>query len=112
MPNRLIGLPAIFQFFGSFSAGFSGTGSLDAASATLPNVVLRPPGPVMVLFSAFNCSTGTFHSFAAACSSIKRAAAPPWRTYSCDSRMPRLPPVENDCQARLRLTFSPGVGYS
>jgi hypothetical protein len=34
--NRLSGLPAIFQLFGSFSAGFSGTGNFEAASATLP----------------------------------------------------------------------------
>src|SRR5881227_799667 len=43
---------------------------------------------------------------------MTRAAAPPLRTYSCDSRMPRLPPVEKSPQARLRLTLSPGVGYS
>src|SRR5258708_3871018 len=41
-----------------------------------------------------------------------RAAAPPLRTYSFDCRMPRLPPVENSPQARLRATLSPGVGYS
>ncbi len=34
--SRFSGLPAIFQSFGSFSAGFSGTGSLAAAAATLP----------------------------------------------------------------------------
>ena len=66
----------------------------------------------MTLFAAVHCSTGTFHSLAAACSSIMRAEAPPSRTYWCDSRMPRLPPVEYDCQMRLRFTFSPGVGYS
>src|SRR5947209_4902291 len=43
---------------------------------------------------------------------MTRAAAPPLRTYSCDSRMPRLSPVEKSPQARLRLTLSPGVGYS
>ena len=39
-----------------------------------------------------------------------RAAAPPLRTYSCDSRMPRLPPVEKSPHTRLRATFWPGVG--
>src|SRR5438270_7144925 len=43
---------------------------------------------------------------------MSRAAAPPWRTYSCESRMPRLPPVEKFPQTRLRVRFSPGVGYS
>ena len=34
--SRFSGLPAIFQSFGSLSFGFSGTGSLAAAAATLP----------------------------------------------------------------------------
>jgi hypothetical protein len=79
--SRFIGLPMTFQSFGSLSLGFSGTGSFAAASATLPNVVFLPSGPVMVPFSALHCSTGTFHSLAAACSSIMRAEAPPSRTY-------------------------------
>src|SRR5690349_16401647 len=41
-----------------------------------------------------------------------RAAAPPSRTYWCESRMPRLPPVEKSPHARLRFTLWPGVGYS
>jgi len=41
-----------------------------------------------------------------------RAAAPPLRTYSCDMRMPRLPPVEKSPHTRLRATLWPGVGYS
>src|SRR5262245_7476004 len=41
-----------------------------------------------------------------------RAVAPPWRTYWCESRMPRLPPVEKSPHARLRATLWPGVGYS
>src|SRR5438876_780289 len=35
-------------------------------------------------------ASGTLHSRRQPCS---RAAAPPCRTYSCESRMPRLPPV-------------------
>jgi hypothetical protein len=46
---------------------------------------------VITLFAAVTSETGTFHSAAAACLSISRAAAPPLRTYSCDSRMLRLP---------------------
>src|SRR5262245_22018227 len=34
------------------------------------------------------------------------------RTYSFDSRMPRLPPVEKLPHTRLRATLWPGVGYS
>src|SRR5262245_7236631 len=49
---------------------------------------------------------------AAACLSISRAAAPPCRTYWCDMRMPRLPPVDISPHTRLRATFWPGVGYS
>src|SRR5260221_5810651 len=41
-----------------------------------------------------------------------RAAAPRSRRYSFDWRIPRLPPVENSPQARLRATLWPGVGYS
>src|SRR5436190_15604561 len=66
----------------------------------------------MTLFDALHSVAGTFHWLAAAWTSITRAAAPPFRTYSCDSRMPRLPPVEKSPQARLRFTLSPGVGYS
>src|SRR5262245_59052241 len=66
----------------------------------------------MVLLVAVHSDAGTFHSLAAAWISIMRAAAPPLRTYSCEERMPRLPPVEKSPQTRLRLTLSPGVGYS
>src|SRR5690348_1715186 len=66
----------------------------------------------MTLFDATHSAAGTFHSFAAAWMSITRAAAPPLRTYSFDWRTPRLPPVENSPQARLRATLWPGVGYS
>src|SRR3954464_1803041 len=66
----------------------------------------------MTLLAAVHSATGTFHSLAAACTSIMRAVAPPLRTYSCEVRMPRLPPVEKSPQARLRATLWPGVGYS
>jgi hypothetical protein len=57
-------------------------------------------------------TTATFHWLAAAWISNARASAPPLRTYSCDSRTPRLPPVLMLPQARLRARFWPGVGYS
>src|SRR2546421_2645951 len=66
----------------------------------------------MTLAAAVHSEAGTFHAFAAAWTSIMRAAAPPLRTYSFDWRTPRLPPVENSPQARLRATLWPGVGYS
>src|SRR3954454_24077524 len=66
----------------------------------------------MTLLGALHSAAGTCHSFAAAWISMARAAAPPLRTYSFDSRMPRLPPVEKSPQTRLRATLSPGGGYS
>jgi hypothetical protein len=106
-------LPMIFQSFGSFSTTSEGGLSLPAAPATLPKLVLRPEAPcVITLLAARHSEAGTFHSSAAACTSITRAMAPPLRTYSCDSRMPRLPPVEKLPHTRLRARFWPGVGYS
>ena len=103
----------IFQSLGSFSVISVGTAIFDAAAATFPNVTLRPVGwCVITLSAATHSATGTFHSLAAACTSIKRAAAPPLRTYCSEVRIPRLPPVEKSPQTRLRLRLSPGVGYS
>ncbi len=72
---------------------------LDLACLMTPSATVSSP-------------TGTFHSSAAACSSMMRAAAPPLRTYSCEPRMPRLPPVDMSPHTRLRARFCPGVGYS
>src|SRR5437879_3623371 len=66
----------------------------------------------MTLLAALHSAAGTPQAFAAACTSITRAVAPPLRTYSFDSRMPRLPPVEKLPHGRLRATDWPGVGYS
>src|ERR1700691_284943 len=66
----------------------------------------------MILLAAVHSDAGIFHSLAAAWISMIRAAPPPLRTYSWEVRMPRLPPVENSPQTRLRATFWPGVGYS
>src|SRR5450759_2907808 len=111
--SRFSGLPAIFQSFGSLSLMSLGTSSLAAASATLPNVVLRPEGVCVITpFDAVHSDVGTFHSLAAAWISMVRAAAPPLRTYSCEVRIPRLPPVDMSPHTRLRATLWPGVGYS
>src|SRR6059036_832805 len=103
----------IFHSFGSLSATSAGGVSFAAASATLPYVVVRPVGLcVMTLLAALHSAAGTLQALAAACTSITRAVAPPLRTYSFDSRMPRLPPVEKLPHTRLRATDWPGVGYS
>src|SRR5207249_808267 len=84
-----------------------------AASATLPYVVVRAEGLcVTTLLAALHSEAGTLQALAAACPSIMRAVAPPLRTYSFASRMPRLPPVEKLPHTRLRATDWPGVGYS
>src|SRR5260370_25233365 len=90
-----------------------GGSSLAAASATLPKVVLRPDAAcVMMLFEALHSEAGTFHSLAAAWISIRRAAAPPWRTYSFDWRMPWLPVEGMAPQTRVRAGCCPGLGDS
>jgi len=74
---------------------------------------VRPDGVwVITLFDALTSDTGTFHSLAAAWINISRATAPPLRTKSFDSRMPRLPAVKKSPHTRLRATFWPGVGNS
>src|SRR5688500_6223734 len=102
-----------FQSFGSFRATLAGGATFAAASSTLPYAVVRPEGGcVITLLAALHSAAGTPQPSAAACTSITRAVAPPLRTYSCDIRMPRLPPVEKPPHTRLRLTLWPGVGYS
>src|SRR3981189_911669 len=54
----------------------------------------------MTLLAAVHSEAGTFHSFAAAWTSIMRAVAPPLRTYSCEVRMPRLAPREKTTHHR------------
>src|ERR1700693_3183553 len=86
---------------------------LAAASATWRTVVERPDAAcVITLLAALHSLAGTFHSLAAAWINMMRAAAPPWRTYSFDWRIPWLPPVEKLPQTRLRARFCPGVGNS
>src|SRR5262245_26305252 len=102
-----------FHCFGSLRGTSAGGVTLAAASATLPYVVVRPDGLcVITLLAALHSAAGTSEASAAAWTSITGAAAPPFLTYSCDIRMPRLPPVENSPHTRLRATDWPGVGYS
>src|SRR5437773_2705149 len=103
----------IFQSFESLSVTSAGGVSFAAASATLPYVVVRPEALwVITLLAAVHSEAGTPQALAAAWTSITRAVAPPFRTYSFDSRIPRLPPVEKLPHTRLRATLWPGVGYS
>jgi hypothetical protein len=54
---------------------------LAAASATLPKVVLLPDAGWLIMpLTTRHSPPGTFHAFAAAWTSIMRAAAPPLRT--------------------------------
>ena len=78
---------------------------VPASECSAANNVITP-------FTAVHSAAGTFHSLAAAWTSIMRAAAPPLRTKSLDSRMPRLPAVKKSPHTRLRATFWPGVGNS
>ncbi len=112
MSKRAGEVPINFQSFLSFSLGSLGISSLDAAAATLPNVVRLPEEWVITPFAALHSAAGTPHSCAAAATSISRAAAPAWRTYSCESRMPRLPPVDMSLKIRLRRTCSFTSAYS
>ena len=70
-----------FQSLGFFKVISVGTGNLEAATETLPKVVLRPDGVCVITpLLATHSPTGTPQSLAAACINIMRAAAPPLRT--------------------------------
>src|SRR5258706_6296243 len=62
----------------------------------------------MTPFSALHSPAETLHPEAAAETSIERAAAPDLRRYSCDVRMPALPPVDIEPQMRFLLMCSLG----
>src|SRR5258705_9049690 len=113
MSTRFTDLPISFQSLGSFSFTSLGGSSLAAASATLPKLMRRGPGPcTMKLLFAAHSDAGTPHSCAAAAISISRAVAPARRKYSCELRMVRLPTAAMSPQARLRLTFALAEAYS
>src|SRR6202171_2470934 len=66
----------------------------------------------MTPLSTVHSAAGTFQPLAADWTSIMRAAAPPLRRYSCETRMLSLPPVPKGPQGFLRAMLVPGVGYS
>src|SRR5260370_6253508 len=110
--RRLTLVPMIFQSFGSLSLISDGGSILDAATATLPKVVLRPDGVwVMTPSAAVHSAAGTFHSSAAAAISIMRAAAPPLRTTCSEALMPRLPAVKKSAHTRLHPTLCPALPH-
>ena len=114
MSKRSIDLPMIFQSFGSLSFTSFGGSRLPAASATWPNVSLRPLGVcVMVPSAATHSEAGTLQRSAAAAMSISRALAPALRRYSCERRIVWAPEVCMLPQTFLRRTmFSFGETYS
>ena len=64
---RLTDLPMTFQSLGSFKGTSLGTSNWEAATDTLPKVVLRPDGVCVITLSlATHSDAGTFHWFAAA----------------------------------------------
>src|SRR5687768_2490746 len=62
--------------------------------------------------AAEHSDAGTLHCDAAAATSISRAEAPDLRRYSCELRMPALPPVDIEPQMRFLFTCSLGEANS
>ncbi len=85
-------LPISLKSFGSFNFTSAGTGIAAAFCASCPKLALcsrcatTPRSTVIA-------SAGTFHSFAAAATSIERAAAPALRICSYELAIAELPPV-------------------
>src|SRR5882724_7208127 len=78
MSTRFTDLPISFQSLGSFSFTSLGGSSLAAASATLPKLIRRGPGPcTMKLLFAAHSDAGTPHSCAAAAQVFLRIAYGP-----------------------------------
>src|SRR3984957_4982360 len=63
----------------------------------------------MMPFSVRQVDLSTFHSFAAACSSMSRAAAPALRIGSHEDRTLELPPVPCIPNAGLKYSFAAGA---
>jgi hypothetical protein len=80
--------------FGSLSVTLAGTASAAAASASSPNVALRLLAAWLTTPSRTVISAaGTFQRLAAADTSMARAVAPVWRSWSHELAMAVLPPV-------------------
>ena len=91
---RATRLPISLKSFGSFSLTSDGTGWRAASAASAPNVVRRDDArcvttPLLTVMA----SAGTFHSCAAAATSMARAAAPAVRICSNEFAIAVLPPV-------------------
>src|SRR4051812_1538445 len=106
-------LPARVQSLGSLSFGSWGTSIFAAAAASEPKLALRPlPAWLTRLLAALHSAAGTPQFFAAAATSISRAAAPPLRRYSWEERMVWLPVEFMAPQARLPTALSCAETYS
>jgi hypothetical protein len=80
--------------FGSFSATSFGTGRLDALPASSPNVASRLLGACETTpRSTVRLAGVTFHSAAAAATSMARAVAPALRNCIHELAIAELPPV-------------------
>ena len=71
----------------------AGTACLAAALASSPNVACLPPGPVTTPFFTLTDLASTFQRWAAAATSIARAAAPAWRYWMNELASDDEPPV-------------------
>jgi hypothetical protein len=92
--SRFVGWPTMRKSFGSLSGTSCGTGSIAAAAATWPYGMRRPLLPCSTSpFSVRHSDGSTLQLFAAASSSIARAAAPALRSGSDMPATLVLPPV-------------------
>ncbi len=71
-------VPIRVNWSGVFSTGFSGTGKVAASAASSPKRAVFLPW-LTTPFDTLTSATGTFQRFAAAWTSIARAAAPALR---------------------------------
>ena len=87
---------------GSFSRGFCGTGRVEACAAREPNCAVLPDGLCSTTpFSTVISEAATFHSAAAAATSISRAAAAASRSCIHEFATEVEPPVP--CTWKIRL---------
>ncbi len=86
--------PMSLKSFGSLSVTLSGTGSFAALPASAPKLAWRCVLACETTpLSTVNSEAGTFHSCAAAVTSMTRALAPASRSWFHEFAMDELPPV-------------------
>ncbi len=85
--------PISVKFFGSLSLTSVGTGIAAAALASSPKLAFLPEACVRTPALTVMLSGGTFQRLAAAATSIARAAAPAWRSWSHELAIAVEPPV-------------------